>query len=263
VLRHLWPPAPLATSPHTTYALRFLRLGEVVGLTPLGGCEDQVASGGHASPYTSWLSERIDFRTDPAPRDRQAPPWDEGRHTLLACTEACTAPPPSSSTAAAVCAGSALRILSHVGAFLSRCTSALDGGVWEREMSPQSAAVDGKGAEPGDDAAHASIRTIVDVDIAPSRGQVPLHPDRRGARIVLPAAFILGLKSSASARRGMGEVDFGETVLHAGVGSRDSAVTLRYLACGMCSRSGTIPSSSYGGDGSYVPRLCIVAAHKN
>ncbi|KAJ7822862.1 hypothetical protein B0H13DRAFT_2447093 [Mycena leptocephala] len=130
----------LATLPRTTCALRFLRLGEVVGLTPLGGCEDQVASGGHTSPYTSWLSERIDFRTDPAPRDHQAPPWDEGRHALLACTEACTscsysgAPPPSSSTATAVCAGGALRILSHVGAFLSRGTSALDGRVWEREM---------------------------------------------------------------------------------------------------------------------------------
>ncbi|KAJ7919257.1 hypothetical protein B0H13DRAFT_2268683 [Mycena leptocephala] len=41
VLKHLWPPAPLATHPHTTCALRFLRLREVIGLTPLGG-EDQV-----------------------------------------------------------------------------------------------------------------------------------------------------------------------------------------------------------------------------
>jgi hypothetical protein len=60
----------------------------------------------------------------------------------------------------------------------------------------------------------------------------------------------------------MGEVDFGETVLHAGVGSRDSAVTLRYFACGTRSRSGTIPSSLYGGDGSYVSRPCIVAAQE-
>jgi hypothetical protein len=47
VLKHLWPPAPLATPPHTTRALRFLRLREVIGLTSLGGVKTKSASGGH------------------------------------------------------------------------------------------------------------------------------------------------------------------------------------------------------------------------
>jgi hypothetical protein len=35
-----------------------------------------------------------------------------------------------------------------------------------------------------------------------------------------------------------------------------------HLACGTRSRSGTIPLSLYDGDGSYVPRLCTVAAQE-
>ncbi|KAJ7927639.1 hypothetical protein B0H13DRAFT_1970055 [Mycena leptocephala] len=100
---------------------------------------------------------------------------------------------------------------------------------------------------------------------------------RCDGRIVLAAPFVLDLQSSSStARSGMDERRpcrawagrrWGHCVLHAGVGwAREFYLFLRqdavahdwdfssstccHLACGTRSRSGTIPSSLYGGDGS-------------
>jgi hypothetical protein len=73
--------------------------------------------------------------------------------------------------------------------------------VGEGDVHPESAAVDGKGAEPGGDAAHASVRTTADVDIADSWSR-PIA-SRRGARIILPAAVILGEYAQRDARGGL------------------------------------------------------------